>query len=190
MCSSLICKFVSYFFFYLFRLLVMFVFSSLVVVMTTFITSNTANIMISACFGFILSVDIFGFALQAKDKLSSIDTKDPASCWKLKEVIIFAVMLSLSAVVAGVSSHFSSSGSLQIFESFGFVFLVLWVLVKILGDIQSVSIFGLFRNPLYPASIDSSGEFKKRKKALKYVGLVRQGLLVYGKIYNIYYTMS
>ena len=163
----------------------MFVFSSLVVVMTTFITSNTANIMISACFGFILSVDIFGFALQAQDKLSSIDTKDPASCWKLKEVIIFAVMLSLTAVVAGVSSHFSSSGSLQIFESFGFVFLVLWVLVKILGDIQSVSIFfGLFRNPLYPASIDSSGEFKKRKKALKYVGLVRQGLLVYGKIYN------
>ena len=167
----------------------MFVFSSLVVVMTTFITSNTANIIISACFGFILSVDIFGFALQVQDKLSSLDTKDPASCWKLKEVIIFAVMLLLTAVVASVSSHFSSSASLQI-ESFGFVFLVLWALVKILGDIQSVSIFfGLFRNPLYPTTIDSSGEFKKRKKALKYVGLVRQGLLVYGKFYN-YYAVS
>lgn len=162
------------------RLLVMFIISSLVVVMTTFISNSTTNLIIAACFGFILSVDIFGFAMQVQGKLSSMKTKDPVSQWKLKEVIIFVAMLLLTAVIAGVSSHFSSAASFQIFESFGFVFLVLLVLLKVLGDVQGVSIFfGLFRNPLYPASIDSSGEFKKRKKTLKYVGLVRQTLLFY-----------
>ena len=169
-------------FFNSFRLLVMFIISSLVVVMTTFISNSTTNLIIAACFGFTLSVDIFGFALQVQGKLSSMKTKDPESQWKLKEIIIFVAMLLLTAVIAGVSSHFSLAASFQIFESFGFVFLVLLVLLKVLGDVQGVSIFfGLFRNPLYPASIDSSGEFKKRKKTLKYVGLVRQTLLFYGE---------
>lgn len=167
---------------YSFRLLVMFVLSSLVVVMATFISNSTANVIITACFGFILSVDIFGFVLQVRDKLSSVTSKLPVSQWRLKEIIIFVVMFSLTAVVAGVSSHFSSSASSQTFESFGFVFLALLVLLKLLGDMQGVSIFfGLFRNPFYPASIDSSGEFKKRKKTLKYVGFVRQTLLFYGE---------
>ena len=164
----------------------MLVLSSLVVVMATFITHSTANVIITACFGFILSLDIFGFAMQLWVKLRGLNTKHLVSQWKLKEVIIFAVMFSLTAVTAGVSSHLSSSASLEIFESFGFVFLVLLVLLKVLGDLQCVSVFlGLFRNPLFPASIDSSGDFKKRKKNLKYIGLVRQILLFHGECCNI-----
>lgn len=162
----------------------MFVLSSLVVVTATLITHSTFNVIIPACFGFILSLDIFGFALQLWVKLRGLNTKHTVSQWKLKEVIIFVVMFSLTAVIAGVSSHFSSAASLEMFESFGFVFLTLLVLLKILGDLQCVSIFfGLFRNPFFPVSIDSSGDFKKRKKNLKYVGLVRQILLFHGE-YN------
>ena len=165
----------------------MFILSSLVVVMATFISNSTAILTIAACFGYILSMDIFGFALQAKDKVFKENMPKPrTSEWKLKDIIIFVIMLVLTAVIAGVSSHFSSEASSEISDAFGILFVVLLVLLKILGDLQCVSIFfGLFRNPFYPASIESSREFKKRKKTLMYIGLLRQTLLFYGE-YSCY----
>ena len=161
----------------------MFILSSLVVVMATFINNSTAIIIIAACFGYILSLDIFSLALQARDTISKEKmSKHPVLQWRLKEIIIFIAMLLLTAVVAGVSQHFSSSASREMFEAFGIAFVVLLLLLKVLGDLQCVSVFfGLFRNPLYPASIESSGEFKKRKKTLRYTGLLRQTLLFYGE---------
>ena len=165
----------------------MFILSSLVAVIATFINNSTAIIIIAACFGYVLSLDIFGLALQAKDTISKEKmSKHPVSQWRLKEIIIFIVMLLLTAVVAGVSQHFSSSTSHEMFEAFGIAFVVLLILLKVLGDIQCVSIFfGLFRNPFYPASIEASGEFKKRKKTLRHTGLLRQTLLFYGEYSNI-----
>lgn len=161
----------------------MFSMSSLVVVMATFISNGTAIVTLTACCGYILSTDVFGLVLQLKDTVIKENvSKRPVSPWRLKELIIFVVMLSLTAVVAGVSSHFSSDASSEMFDAFGVVFVVLLVLLKILGDVQCVSIFfGLFRNPFYPASIESSGEFKKRKKTLGWIGLLRQTLLFYGE---------
>ena len=165
----------------------MFILSSLVVVVATFINNSTAIIIIAACFGYILSLDIFGLALQAGDTISKEKMlKHSVPQWRLKEIIIFIAMLLLTAAVAGVSQHFSSSASHEMFEAFGIVFVVLLILLKILGDIQCVSIFfGLFRNPFYPSSIEASGEFKKRKKTLKHIGLLRQTLLFYGEYSNI-----
>ena len=166
----------------------MFILSSLVVVMATFINSSTAIIIVAASFGYILSLDIFGFALQARNTISKEKvSKQLVSQWRLKEIVIFIAMLLLTAVIAGVSQHFSSSASLEMFEAFGFAFVVLLILLKVLGDLQCVSIlFGLFRNPFYPASIEASGEFKKRKKALRYTGLLRQTLLFYGEYSNTF----
>lgn len=161
----------------------MFILSSLVVVMATFINNSTVIIIITACFGFILSMDVFGFALQVWNTvIKEKEAKQLASQWRLKEIIIFVIMLLLTGAIAGVSSHFSSDVSPEMFDTLGIVFVVLLVLLKVLGDAQCVSIFfGLFRNPLYPASIESSGEFKKRKNTLRYVGLLRQTLLFYGE---------
>lgn len=152
--------------------------------MATFIDNSTAIIIVAACFGFNLSMDVFGFALQVRDTVSNEKVSKHATMtqWRLKEIIIFVVMLLLTAAIAGVSSHFSSDVSAEMLDAFGFVFVVLLVLLKVLGDVQCVSIFfGLFRNPLYPASIETAGEFKKRKKTLRYVGLLRQTLLYYGE---------
>lgn len=151
--------------------------------MATFIVNITAIIIIAACFGFILSMDVFGFVLQARNTVTKQKmAKHDVSQWSLKEIIIFVVMLLLTAAIAGVSSHFSSDISPEMFDAFGIVFVVLLVLLKVLGDVQCVTIFfGLFRNPLYPASIESSGDFKKRKKTLRCVGLLRQTLLFYGE---------
>ena len=165
-----------------FRLFVMFVLSSLVVVVVTFITHSTIIVIVSACFGFILSWDIFGFALQLRVKLNGSNMMKPMTLCKFKETIIFIIMFFLTAVISGVSSHLSSSSSSEIFQSFLYVFLVLLVLLKVLGDVQAVSIiFGLFRNPIYPASIESTRIFSKKKRILKYVGLIHWALLVYGE---------
>lgn len=165
----------------------MFILSSLAVVIATLINNSTAIIIIAACFGYILSLDIFGLAQQARDTISKEKmSKHPVTQWRLKEIIIFIAMLLLAAVIAGVSHHFSSSASQEMFEAFGFAFVVLLILLKVLGDMQCVTIFfGLFRNPWYPASIESSGEFKKRKKTLRYTGLLRQTLLFYGEYSNV-----
>ena len=170
----------------------MFILSSLVVVIATFINNSTAIIIIAACLGYVLSLDIFGLALQARDTISKEKmSKHPVSQWRLKEIIIFIVMLLLTAVVAGASQHFSSSTSHEMFEAFGIAFVVLLIVLKVLGDIQCVSIFfGLFRNPFYPASIEASGEFKKRKKTLRHTGLLRQTLLFYGGYSNIVSVVS
>ena len=165
-----------------FRLFVMFVLSSLVVVVVTFISHSTVIVIVSACFGFILSWDIFGFALQLRVKLNGLNMMKPMTLCKFKETIIFVIMFCLTAVISGVSSHLSSSASSEIFQSFLYVFLVLLVSLKVLGDVQAVSIiFGLFRNPIYPASIESTRIFSKKKRILKYVGLIHWALLVYGK---------
>ena len=160
----------------------MFVLSSLVVVMVTFITHSTVIVVVSACFGFILSWDIFGFALQIRFKLNGSNTMKPMTMCRSKEAIIFIIMFFLTAVISGVSSHLSSLASSEIFQSFLYVFLVLLVSLKILGDVQAVSIiFGLFRNPIYPASIESTRIFSRRKRILKYVGLIHWALLVCGE---------
>lgn len=164
----------------------MFILSSLVIVMATFINNSTVIIIIAACFGYVLSLDIFGLALQARDIISKKMSKHPVSEWRLKEIIVFIAMLLLTAAIAGVSQHFSTSASHEMFEAFGIAFVVLLILLKVLGDIQCISIFfGLFRNPFYPASIEASGEFKKRKKTLRQTGLLRQTLLFYGEYSNI-----
>ena len=160
----------------------MFVLSSLVVVVVTFITHSTVIVIVSACFGFILSWDVFGFVLQLRVKLNGSNMMKPMTLCKFKETIIFIIMFFLTAVISGVSSHLSSSASSEIFQSFLYVFLVLLVSLKVLGDVQAVSIiFGLFRNPIYPESIESTRIFSKKKRILKYVGLIHWALLVYGE---------
>ena len=163
----------------------MLILSSLTVVMATFIHNDTVAIILSACFGYILSTDIFGLFLQTWRSLDLRKTgrsKHAVAKWNWKETIVYIMMFALTAGTSAVSKHFSLDASFRMFNAFGFVFVAFTIIVKVLGDVQCVTIFiGLFRNPLYPRSIESAADFKKKKKYMRFVGLVRQLILVYGE---------
>ena len=160
----------------------MFIMSSIVVVMATLISSHLAVLIIAGCCGYLLSCDVFGLARRIWRKFTSKDNS-VQHCWSVKDLFIHVAMLVLGVTVAGLSFHFSANSSKTMFDAFGYIFISLVVLIKFLGDIQGVYVvFGFFRNPLYPASIESLEAFKSRKRCLMYLGFVRHILLVYGML--------
>ena len=169
-----------------YRLLLMFLMSSIVVAMVTFIPSHLATMIIAAAFGYILSCDIFGLIKQVRGKLASREGA-VMHHWGWRELLIHAVMLVLCTTVVGVSFEFSANGSKELFDGLCCVFIALLVVIKVTGDFQGVYVlFGLLRNPFYPATIENLDAFKKRKRFLKYVGLVRHLVLVYGRFRFLY----
>ncbi|XP_042302006.1 pecanex-like protein 4 isoform X2 [Sceloporus undulatus] len=59
----------------------------------------------------------------------------------------------------------------------GYVLIVLLLATWILGEIQTVYLLGLFRNPFYPKDVMTVNVYMKKQKVLKKVGVLRRILL-------------
>ena len=72
------------------------------------------------------------------------------------------------------------------FDSFGYVFVVLLLLLKLLGDLQYVYVAsGLVRNPFHVKSATSVEVLKKFQRKIGYVGHIYNISLSYGTCFNI-----
>ena len=159
--------------------------SSAVVVMATFVPSYPAVMVLAAAFGYILSTDIFGLGIQLRNHFGQL-AQPGGTDWGVKECIVHLVMLSLASSLMAVGYHYSSSAGTNLaadFDTFGFVFISIVVVLKVLGDIQGVYVlFGLFRNPFYPASIHSTRPFLSSKRRLAVISMVYHILLRSGML--------
>lgn len=167
------------------RLFIMAFLSSLPVLLAIFIPNNIAILTISCLCGFILSLDVFSIVLSTKPKIASSPITQATyktKQWTMKELVIVATMFVLGVTCTAVGAIMSDKVTLTMLQSFGIMFCVLLVVLKLLGESQGVYILWIVRNPLYPRSIQSSSAFDGRKKLLKYMGWAYHLLLSYSKI--------
>ena len=95
-------------------------------------------------------------------------------------IIKYGILLVACGTIAGVTGHFYEDATKSIFDLFGYVFLVLLLLLKILGDLQYVYVAsGLTRNPFYIKSSTSVDRLKQFQCKIGYLGHIYDVLLSY-----------
>ncbi|KAK3580880.1 hypothetical protein CHS0354_032942 [Potamilus streckersoni] len=178
------------------RLIVMLVISVGVYLGTYYFQSCLAKVVFSACFGYFLSTDLSGLGCQVihffqhRNKVfgstiqlvSSIDktSPEPKFLWRWGPLIFLYhfVILAIVGVEAGLLNYNSQWLPSDVRNILGYCIIGLCVMEKILRDIQNVYIvFGLWRNMLFPSSLQRSTPFKTRKKCLKLLGMMRRAIV-------------
>ncbi|XP_071963910.1 pecanex-like protein 4 [Antedon mediterranea] len=180
------------------RLILLFLASSLIFIIIFFTTSVTGTTIHAAYTGYILSLDHASLAnkiISAIKKPNSTNqitsSKTPLGFgwdWGVKEVIFHIVMLSISVIniflaYLNVNSwSFNNADSVvgdpDLIKALGYVIIGLTVLVKMFGSFQSVyTVFGMWRNNLYPHSIFQMEKYSKAKSRLNILALLRRIIL-------------
>ncbi|KAL3873202.1 hypothetical protein ACJMK2_036347 [Sinanodonta woodiana] len=178
------------------RLIVLLVVSVGVYLGTYYLPSCLAKVVFTACFGYFLSTDLSGLGCQVihffqhRNKVSdstmqlvsSIDktSPEPKCLWRWGPLLFLYhfVILAIVGVEAGLLNYNSQWWSSAVMTVLGYCIIGLCVMEKILRDTQNVYIvFGLWRNMMFPSSLQRSTTFKTRKKWLKLVGMVRRAIV-------------
>ena len=197
-------------FLFTFRLVVMFFLSLVSVIIVASLTNHTLSVLLATAFGFLLSHDIFlntkailtilifpcklGFNLRRNlftktfVSYSAIDfhtVNDYKSYLTHFMVSVFKGTVFLAVGLTVVYFMFTLNNSEELVTSIlaGCV-IGLYMLLKISDNLQSVYIFKLFRNPLFPNQCENTSKFKKRRNWLRYFSLPRRLFVTYCKCHN------
>ena len=163
-----------------FRLFLALLVSLLALIPACFITNYVALVTYSAAIGFILSLDLFHITHIIVNCVTKGQPKD-SHLPTIATIIKYGALLAVSIAVAGITSHFHEDATRSMFDSFGYVFVVLLLLVKLLGDLHYVYVAsGLTRNPFYIKTATSVEKLKKFRRKIGYVGHIYNILLSYG----------
>lgn len=161
-----------------------------------FLPSCLGTVLISALFGYLLSVDLGGLMNQIihicrnRNKVSddqgviAMDMKMKGFLWRwgVLEFLYHALMLTLVGVTAGLLNVNSHTIDGDVWRILGYVIIGLCVVEKLLRDLQNVYIFfGLLRNCLFPRASHIGKTFLSRKKMLKPLGVTRRIIVNWGK---------
>ena len=157
------------------RIHLAFILSGISLLPACFITNYVSLITYSALFGFVLSLDIF----QIMNKMIS----GSLNCTKSTFIDIakHIGLVVVTGAIASISSYFVDKATTTMFDTFGYIFILLFVVIKVMGDLQYVYIFaGLIRNPFYIKNTTTLPELKKFHVRMRYLGQVYNILLTYG----------
>lgn len=154
-----------------------------------FMPSCLATVLVSALFGYLLSIDLGGLVNQiihtcrSRNKVSddqgviAMDMRIKGFLWRwgVLEFLYHFIMLAVVGVTAGLLNVNSHTISGDVWRILGYVIIGFCVVEKILRDLQNVYIFfGLLRNWLFPKSSHLGKIFLDRRKMLKPLGVVRR----------------
>ncbi|XP_013381869.1 pecanex-like protein 4 [Lingula anatina] len=177
------------------RLILMLTLSLGVFLAAYFIPNDLVTVILLCVMGYLLSTDLGGLGsqflklctTQHNNKSKSDARQDsektimkPKSnffvTWAFKEGHF--IMLFIAGGLGGVINYFSPQISADIPQILGYIIMGLLVIQKLLSDMQRVYVFfGIWRNALYPSSIQRTLIFQKRKKRLLVLGIIRRILL-------------
>lgn len=179
-------------FFLLFRLLIMFIISAGTAVTSYFIPNTTGMVLLMSGLGFLLSLNLseMGFVFKYSVTRHGVGTKSKAlpsgseKQFTWKECLFYIVMLVLTLLESILLHHFAccsqiSRNSPQAIV--GHILMILLIILWILREIQSVYIFGIFRNPFYPKDVQTMTLFLEKQARLMKIGVVRRILLNLGR---------
>ncbi|KAM8949055.1 pecanex-like protein 4 [Lycaon pictus] len=167
-------------------LLIMFTISAGTAVTSYFIPSTVGVVLFMTGLGFLLSLNLSDMSLVFKHSVTRVGTKSKASpsgsekqfTWK--ECLFYIIILVLALTETSLLHHFArfpqiSNNSPQAIV--GYILMILLIILWILREIQSVYIFGIVRNPLYPKDVQTVTLFLEKQTRLVKIGVVRRILL-------------
>ncbi|XP_060609976.2 pecanex-like protein 4 [Anolis sagrei] len=170
------------------RLLAMFLISVGTVIASYFIPSTLGAVLFMTGFGFALSLNLneigFAFSHTVVKNLSSSKFKNRSAYCKTqfgwRELMFYLTALAVALLEASLLHSFLGSqafskSSLQ--AIMGYVLIALLLTTWVLGEIQTVYLLGLFRNPFYPKDVMMVNVFMKKQKILKRLGVLRRILV-------------
>ncbi|XP_044520809.1 pecanex-like protein 4 [Gracilinanus agilis] len=170
------------------RLLVMFLVSAGTAIASYFIPSTIGVVLFMTGFGFLLSLNLS--VIGHSEVEGKIRQRAPAKSKTLhnsskklfgwRECLFYFILLVLALIEASLLHFFSeflvfSEISLQTIISY--ILMVLFIVIWLLREIQSVYVFGIFRNPFYPKDVRTVTDFLEKQTRLVKVGVVRRILL-------------
>ncbi|XP_004612442.2 pecanex-like protein 4 [Sorex araneus] len=170
------------------RLLVMFITSAGTAVTSYFIPSTIGVVLFLTGLGFLLSLNlsemIFVFKrsvtrYRAGTKVKTLPS-DPETQFTWKECLFYITMLVLALTEASLLHYFA--GFSQTSRScpqaiVSYILMTLLVALWILREIQSIYIFGVFRNPFFPKDVQTVTLLLEKQKRLMKIAVVRRILL-------------
>ncbi|XP_066244369.1 pecanex-like protein 4 isoform X2 [Saccopteryx leptura] len=170
------------------RLLIMFIISAGTAVTSYFIPSTVGMVLFMTGLGFLLSLNLseMGFAFKHSVARHRVRTKSKAlpsgseKQFTWKECLFYIIILVLALLESVLLHHFAccsqiSKNSPQAIV--GYVLMTLFLILWILREIQSVYIFGIFRNPFYPKDVQTVTLFLEKQARLMKIGVARRILL-------------
>ncbi|XP_066485766.1 pecanex-like protein 4 isoform X2 [Tiliqua scincoides] len=170
------------------RLLAMFLVSVGTAVASYFIPTTLGAVLFMTGFGFTLSLNLteigFAFRYCLTNCLPSHKLKNTASDHRTqlgwRKLLFYLIILTFALLEASLLHHFLDSrafseNSLQAIMSY--VLIILLLATWILREIQTVYLFGIFRNPFYPKDVMSMNVFLEKQKRLMKMGAFRKILL-------------
>ncbi|XP_034499279.1 pecanex-like protein 4 isoform X3 [Ailuropoda melanoleuca] len=170
------------------RLLIMFIISAGTAVTSYFIPSTVGVVLFMTGLGFLLSLNLSDMGLVFKRSVTRhrVGTNSKAlpsgseKPFTWKEYLFYIIILVLALIETSLLHHFA--GFSQISKNspqaiVGYVLMILLIILWILREIQSVCIFGIFRNPFYPKDVQTMTLFLEKQTRLVKIGVVRRILL-------------
>ncbi|XP_054826723.1 pecanex-like protein 4 [Eublepharis macularius] len=167
------------------RLLAMVLVSAGTAVTSHFIPSSVGIVLFMTGFGFALSLNLSEIGFALKDAvihcLAAKKFKDRPACCKTqlrwRELIFHLTVFTLALLEASLlhsllGSQVFSVTSLQAIMSY--VLIVLLLATWILREIQTVYVFGIFRNPFYPKDVTAVNVFVEKQKGLSKISAFRR----------------
>ncbi|XP_030710998.1 pecanex-like protein 4 isoform X2 [Globicephala melas] len=170
------------------RLLIMFIISTGTAVTSYFIPSTVGVVLFMTGLGFLLSLNLSEIVFGFKHSVTGhrVGTKSKAlpngleKQFTWKEYLFYSIVLVLALLETGLLHHFAgfsqnSKNSPQAIV--GYILMILFIILWILKEIQSVYIFGIFRNPIYPKHVRTVTLFLEKQTTLMKIGVVRRILI-------------
>ncbi|XP_033260551.1 pecanex-like protein 4 isoform X2 [Orcinus orca] len=170
------------------RLLIMFIISTGTAVTSYFIPSTVGVVLFMTGLGFLLSLNLSEIVFGFKHSVTGhrVGTKSKAlpngleKQFTWKEYLFYGIVLVLALLETGLLHHFAgfsqnSKNSPQAIV--GYILMILLIILWILKEIQSVYIFGIFRNPIYPKHMRTVTLFLEKQTTLMKIGVVRRILI-------------
>uniref|UniRef100_A0A8C7ELT2 Pecanex-like protein n=1 Tax=Neovison vison TaxID=452646 RepID=A0A8C7ELT2_NEOVI len=161
------------------RLLIMFIISAGTAVTSYFIPSTLGVVLFMTGLGFLLSLNLSEMCHRVGTKSKALPIgSEKQFTWK--ECLFYIIILVLALIETSLLHHFA--GFSQISKNspqavVGYVLMMLLIILWILREIQSVCIFGIFRNPFYPKDVQTVTLFLEKRTRLVKIGVVRRILL-------------
>ncbi|KAI5771299.1 PCNX4 [Gulo gulo luscus] len=170
------------------RLLIMFIISAGTAVTSYFIPSTVGVVLFMTGLGFLLSLNLSDMCLVFKHSVTKhrVGTKSKAlpngseKQFTWKECLFYIIILVLALIETSLLHHFAGFSQISKNSSqavVGYVLMILLIILWILREIQSVCIFGIFRNPFYPKDVQTVTLFIEKRTRLVKIGVVRWILL-------------
>ncbi|XP_020842141.1 pecanex-like protein 4 isoform X1 [Phascolarctos cinereus] len=170
------------------RLLVMFLVSAGTAIASYFIPSTVGVVLFMTGFGFLLSLNLSVIGHSVLE--GKIRRKTPAKSKTLRncskkqfgwrECLFYFILLVLALIETSllhIFAAFSAFSKTSPQTIISYILMVLFIVTWLLREIQSVYVFGIFRNPFYTKDTRTVTVFLEKQTRLVKVGVVRRILL-------------